>query len=98
MIKSILQRKKNVLSALCFKVLLAVLCMAQKIGYTFCMIFRKRKNTLEVRERRAHLIGEAVELYKKNTILIRLNSPADFYNPFDPESEAERELSDEVEA
>ncbi|MBQ3965299.1 MAG: hypothetical protein II684_00525 [Treponema sp.] len=62
------------------------------------MIFRKRKNTLEARERRAHLIGEAVELYKKNTILIHLDSPAEFYNSFDPESEDERELSDEVEA
>ncbi len=62
------------------------------------MIFKKRKNALEEKERKAHLIGEAVELYRKNTILIRLDSPTDFYNPFDPETESERELSDEVEA
>ena len=57
----------------------------------------KRNSDLESRERKAHLLDEISELYHENTLFICLPSKNDFFNPFDPAPEEERELSDDIE-
>ncbi len=57
----------------------------------------KKSSDLESRERKAHLLDEISELYHENTLFLRIFSPSELYNSFDPAPESERELSDGVE-